>query len=61
MRDHGPVARIEIEADLFPKFMESRSAIVEALKKSGFAYVSLDLEGFRSGSMNEVIPIKSQV
>jgi uncharacterized protein len=35
--------------------LEQREAIVSALKQAGFAYISLDLEGFRSGSMNEVI------
>ena len=34
-----------------------RSRIVEAVKSAGFAYVTVDLEGFRSGSMNEVLPL----
>ncbi len=55
VRHHGPVARIEAEADDFPRLLEHRNEIVTALKAMGYTYVSLDLAGFRSGSMNEVI------
>lgn len=55
VRDHGAVARIEVEGSQFPQLVERREAIVSALKQAGFSYVSIDLEGFRSGSMNEVI------
>ncbi len=55
VRDHGTVARIEIEAELLPQLLELREAVAAAVKQAGFGYVSLDLEGFRSGSMNEVI------
>ena len=55
VRDHGAVARVEIESPLLPKLLEIREQVVAALKSAGFSYVSLDLEGFRSGSMNEVI------
>ena len=55
VRDHGTVARVEIESAMLPCLIENREAVVDALKKTGFSYVSLDLEGFRSGSMNEVI------
>jgi len=61
VRDHGTVARVEIETTLLPKLLENRESVVAALKNAGFSYVSLDLEGFRSGSMNEVIPLKSQI
>jgi uncharacterized protein len=61
VRDHGTVARIEIEPALLPRLLEIRDQITTALKNAGFSYVSLDLEGFRSGSMNEVIPLKSQI
>ena len=61
VRDHGAVARIEIAAELLPIMVTSRQAVVAALKAAGFAYVALDLEGFRSGSMNEVIPIESEI
>ena len=55
VRDHGAIARIEVDASQFPQLVGQREAIVAALKQAGFSYVSLDLEGFRSGSMNEVI------
>ncbi len=55
VRDHGGLARIEVEAirieDLARE--EVRVAITRELKGLGFAYVSLDLEGYRIGSMNE--------
>jgi uncharacterized protein len=56
LRDHYPVARIEITTDNLPKVVESREQIVEAIKAVGYTYVTLDLEGFRSGSMNDVLP-----
>ena len=53
VRDYGPVARIEIDIPLLPLMIESRQAVVRSIKDAGFAYVALDLEGFRSGSMND--------
>lgn len=57
VRHHGTVARIEIAEDQFPKIMESeiREQIDSRLKKIGFTYVSLDLSGYRTGSMNETL------
>lgn len=60
VRDHGDVARIEIEAALLPQLIDLRSRVLAALKQAGFPYVALDLEGFRSGSMNEVITPQSE-
>jgi uncharacterized protein len=56
VRDHYPVARMEIPPDKLLAAVESRPLIVEALKSVGYTYVTLDLEGFRSGSMNAVLP-----
>lgn len=53
------IARIEVARDELPKAFEVRSAVVEAGKQFGFAYVTLDLEGYRTGSHNEVISGKS--
>lgn len=50
--DHG-TARIEIPKEEFEGFLEISSTLVPEMKKIGFDYVSLDLEGFRSGSMDE--------
>lgn len=54
----GDVARIEVPLDVLPKFVEPRfrKTVVDKLKAVGFKYVSLDLEGFRSGSLNEILP-----
>jgi uncharacterized protein len=55
VRLHGDVARIEVPPAEFPAIVEQHSAIVEHFKQLGFVYVTLDLEGFRSGSMNEAL------
>ncbi len=57
VRDHGQVARIEVEADNILPLAEpgARSKLVKALKESGYKYVCLDLEGYRTGAMNEVL------
>jgi len=55
VRHHDQVARIEVEEADFPMLMQHRQTIVAALKAVGYSYVTLDLAGFRSGSMNEVI------
>jgi uncharacterized protein len=52
VRHHGPVARIEAEPEDFPRLLEHRNEIVTTLEALGYAFVSLDLAGFRSGSMN---------
>jgi len=56
VRHHGPVARLEFDPKDFERLRddETRKEIVRALKAFGFHYVALDLEGFRSGSLNEV-------
>ena len=55
VRHHDNVARIEVPVKDFDLIMAHRDGIVAALKGLGYAYVTLDLRGFRSGSMNEVI------
>ena len=55
VRHHGNIARIEIPAGDFERILTHRGNIVEALRALGYAYITLDLNGFRSGSMNEVI------
>jgi uncharacterized protein len=55
VRDHDGVARIEVDVGMLPSLIDLREQVSAAIKEAGFAYVSLDLEGFRSGSMNEVI------
>lgn len=54
VRLHGVIARIEIEPEQFDRITEPemREEILQAFTKMGFGYVTLDLAGFRSGSMN---------
>lgn len=58
VRSHGDIARIEVpQAELETIAGDwRREAITTTLKQLGFRYVTLDLEGFRSGSMNEALP-----
>lgn len=53
VRWHGEVARVEIEESELGRAFAQRSAIVALGKAVGFRYVTLDLQGFRSGSLNE--------
>lgn len=55
VRHHGDVARIEVEPGDFPTVLEHRGRIVERFRELGYAYVALDLAGYRTGSMNEVV------
>lgn len=55
VRDHCPVARLEVPEEAIERAVALRRQIVGPLKALGFAYVTIDLEGFRSGSMNETL------
>ena len=57
VRDHGDVARIEVGETDFTKLLDPdvRARIIAALKDAGYTYVSLDLEGYRTGAMNETL------
>jgi uncharacterized protein len=59
LRHHGAVARIELETHELVRLAAEplRSECVKELKRLGFAYVALDLQGFRSGSLNETLAI----
>ncbi len=58
MRHHGEVARIEVEPADLPAVLEHRERITTRLRNLGYRYVTLDLAGFRSGSMNEVLTLE---
>ena len=61
VRFHDTIARLEIETGELPRAVEQRGRIVALGKECGFTYVALDLEGFRSGAMNEtLVKIKSR-
>lgn len=55
VRHHGDIARVEITPEEFDRLMKPavRSKVVAALKKRGYLYITLDLAGYRTGSMNE--------
>lgn len=57
VRHHDPLARIEISEDQFPKIMEKdiRDRIFNRFREIGFTYVTLDIAGYRTGSMNETL------
>ncbi len=57
VRHHGDIARIEVPAGEIEKItsQQTRLLIIEKLKTLGFKYVTCDLEGFRSGSLNEAL------
>ena len=58
VRHHGELARVEIARAELPRalVMEMLDSISKALKEAGFQYVTLDCTGFRSGSMNAILP-----
>jgi len=62
LRHHGHLARIEVAPDELSRALdpEMARALAAAIKPLGFRWVSLDLEGYRTGSLNEVLQIHSQ-
>jgi uncharacterized protein len=62
VRLHDKLARIEISPEEMPlAFSENMAAkMVQELKKAGFTYVALDLEGYRQGSLNESLTKANQ-
>lgn len=55
VRHHGDIARIEVPAEDFETLARKRAAISKKFHELGFLYVSLDLDGFKSGSLNAVL------
>ena len=55
VRHHGDTARIEVEEAALAAVLERREEVVAAVRAAGFAFVALDLEGLRSGSLNRVL------
>ncbi|MBI5905960.1 MAG: hypothetical protein HZB86_10535, partial [Deltaproteobacteria bacterium] len=58
VRVHGAVARIEVGRDEIPRLFEREiaDAVHARFRENGFLYVSVDLKGYRTGSMNEGLP-----
>jgi len=63
VRHHGELVRLEIAPDELARALnpETAATFTRIFKALGFAYVTLDLEGFRSGSMNTILPAASLV
>jgi len=61
VRHHGPMVRIEIAREELSRVMtlEMAAELTTIFKALGFSFVTLDLEGFRSGSMNAILPLNS--
>jgi uncharacterized protein len=55
VRHYGDLARIELEDAELPRAVTERDAVVAAVRRAGYAYVTLDLEGFRSGNLNRAL------
>jgi uncharacterized protein len=62
VRHHNQIARIEVHPQDFEKITTepARSKIIKKLKSLGFKYITIDLQGFRSGAMNEVLTKKEK-
>ena len=62
LRHHGPLARVEIAPAEMPRALDPEMArrMTAAIKPLGFRWVSLDLDGYRMGSLNEVLFIRDQ-
>jgi uncharacterized protein len=62
LRHHGELARVEIDPEELPRALEPEMAarIAAAIRPLGFRYVTLDLEGYRMGSLNEVLQIQRE-
>lgn len=59
VRHHGEVARLELPVHAMESALQMKSEIASALRQAGFVHVALDLEGLRSGSLNEPLRIRA--
>ena len=57
VRDHGETARVEVPVEDVEHALARRAEIEGSLKELGWRYVTIDLEGFRSGSLNRALPL----
>jgi uncharacterized protein len=57
VRYHGEIARVEVPEDEIPRLLNAslRRRIEQEIRRIGFVYVALDLKGYRTGSLNEVL------
>ena len=63
VRHHGHIARIEVGPKEMTRFFEPdfRSETIRELKRIGYLYIALDLEGYRTGSLNEVLDLENTI
>ncbi|GBD16625.1 tRNA(Ile)-lysidine synthase [bacterium HR26] len=63
VRHHEEIARLEVQPEDLPRVVELREQIVERLRAAGYRFVTLDLEGYRSGSLNATLaePVRQAV
>lgn len=63
VRFHDPIARVELPADQFERMTDAalRARVTAAIKAQGFLYVALDLDGYRSGSLNDALGDEERV
>ncbi|HEY2401358.1 MAG TPA: hypothetical protein VGI23_13455, partial [Steroidobacteraceae bacterium] len=61
VRHHGELARVEIARQDLPRALtlDKLDRITVALRSCGFVYITLDTQGYRSGSMNDVLPVSA--
>ncbi|HUY22872.1 MAG TPA: ATP-dependent sacrificial sulfur transferase LarE [Acidimicrobiales bacterium] len=57
VRHYGDLARVELEGDDLATAVERRVEVVQAVRGAGYRYVALDLEGFRSGNLNQALSV----
>ncbi|HET7487074.1 MAG TPA: ATP-dependent sacrificial sulfur transferase LarE [Acidimicrobiales bacterium] len=57
VRHYGELARIEVEPADLARVVEARDSVVAAVRSAGYRYVTLDLEGFRSGNLNQALAL----
>jgi len=55
VRAHGDVARVEVEPEEMQRAWDLREAVASAVKDAGFTFAAQDLEGYRSGKMDETL------
>lgn len=55
LRWHEEIARLEVGEEELTKMLEKRQLIISGLKELGFKYITMDLEGYRTGSLNEIL------
>jgi uncharacterized protein len=59
VRDHGDVARIEVDAEEIDRLAAMRERVVETVRRAGYTFVALDLEGYTTGSLNRTWQTRS--